>query len=275
MTNLQPPHGYYQPGGAPSFHRGGDVGCLCLHGLSACPQEVAWLCDHLAAQGHTVYGARLPGHGTDVRDLARVRWEHWYGAVMDGYTILRQQCRRVFVMGLSTGGTLALLLGARERPDGVIAMAAPLEFDNPIMPYARLLKRVLYFATPDAPDDNFRRIDRRVREIQTARGQALTGRASYRRIPTAGVAELYALMQVTAAELPRLSVPLLQIHSEGDQTVPFRNMAKIAGLVGTPKEHLHQLHLTECGHLLTLDVNMDQVFAAVSDFIARYAAVSE
>jgi carboxylesterase len=263
---------YYAPGGAPFFFRGGDVGCLCLHGLTALPQEMRWLGEHLAAQGYTVCGPRIAGHGTSLHDLARTRWQDWYGSALDAYHLLRGQCRKVFVLGLSMGGTLALHLGTREQPDGVVAMAAPLEFDQPLMPYARLLKYVLPYATDGKPDENHLRIDRRMREIQAQRGEAVLGRCSYGRFPTASIAELYALMQVTAARLNRLTVPLLLIYSEGDQTVPFRNLAKVASLVGTPPEHRSQLHLTASGHLLTLDVDMEQVFRAAADFIARYAA---
>ncbi len=261
---------FYLPGGAPFFFRGGPVGCLCLHGLQAVPQEVRWLGERLAAQGCTVYGPRLAGHGTSVADLRRTTWQDWYGSALDGYHILRGQCRRVFVLGLSLGGLLALYLAAQEQPDGVVSMASMLELDLPLLPYARYLKW-LWRYTRKRRDAHFHRIDARLREIQARRGEPVIGRASYGQFPIASLAELYALMQVARPRLPALTAPLLLIHSEADRTVPVRNQALIAGLVGTPKEDLHTLRLRTCDHLLTLDVEMDTVFEAVTAFVARYA----
>ena len=261
---------YYMPGGRPFFFRGNDVGCLCVHGLQALPQEVRWLGEYLAGQGYTVYGPRLAGHGTTIADLRRMTWRDWYGSVLDGYTLLRQQCRKVFVLGLSLGGTLSLLLGTREQPDGVVAMAAPLELDQPLMSYARWLKWVWHYTSKHL-DERFYRIDARLRELQTARGEPVIGRAAYGHFPVASLAELYDLMQVTTRRLPELTAPLLLIYSEGDQTVPMRNLEKVAGRVGTPEADLHTLRLTQSDHLLTLDVEMETVFEAAADFAARYA----
>ena len=39
----------------------------------------------------------------------------------------------------------------------------------------------------------------------------------------------------------------------------------------TPPEHLHTLALKESDHLLTMDIEMETVFDAVTDFVGRYA----
>src|SRR4030095_16396304 len=99
-------HFQIMPGAEPYFHRGGKVGCLCLHGFTASPAEVKWFAQHLAAEGYTVYAPRLAGHGTRPQDLARTRWTDWYASASDGYHLLRQQCEKVFVCGMSMGGLL-------------------------------------------------------------------------------------------------------------------------------------------------------------------------
>jgi carboxylesterase len=263
---------YYLPGGAPFFFRGNDeVGCLCLHGLQAVPQEVLWLGKYLAGQGYTVYGPRIAGHGTDITQLRQTHWENWYGSALDGYTILRQQCRKVFVIGLSMGGTLALHLGTRERPDGVAALAAPLGFDQTMLPYARYLKLVWRY-TAKHLDENFTRIDTRMRQIQAAQGEPEIGRAAYGHFPVASLAELYEMMGIVKARLPHLTMPLQLVYSEGDRTVPFWNLDAVQSGVGTPPEHVRVQRLTRSDHLLTLDEEMDTVFETVASFVAHYAA---
>ncbi len=262
---------YYIPGGEPFFVPGNEIGCLCVHGLNATPQEVYWLGKHLAAQGYAAYGPRLTGHGTSIEDMRHTLWTDWYGSVLDGYNILRQQCEKVVVLGLSLGGVLSLYLGTQEKPDAVVCMAGPLVLDNPTIKYARFLKTVWRYTARNL-DENHYRIDSRIRAIQEAQGEPVTGRSAYGHFPVASIAELHALGQRTLELLPQLTAPLLLVYSEGDRTVPMQNMELASGRVGTPPEALHTLRLQQSDHLLTLDEEMDTVFAAASEFIGRYVA---
>ena len=114
-------------GAEPQFYRGNQIGCLVLHGFMASPNEVGWMGQHLAEEGYTVYVPRLTGHGINPEHMTRMRWQDWYGQVLDSYHILRQQCEQVYIIGHSMGALLALLLAADDRltVDGVIVAAAP------------------------------------------------------------------------------------------------------------------------------------------------------
>ena len=262
---------YHMPGGEPFFFRGNETGCLLLHGLNAVPQEMLWLGKYLHAErGYTVYGPRIAGHGTVIQDLRRTTWQDWYGSALDGYRVLRQQCERVFVLGLSNGGLLSLYLGTQEQPDAIVDMAGPLQFDQRLMPYARYLKMVWRYTAKNL-GERFQRIDARMREIQIQQHEPVIGRVAYHQFPLSSLAQMYELQQITQAQLGKLTAPLLLVYSEGDQTVPFRNMALVEQGVGTPAENLHRLHLKESDHLLTLDVEKDTVFETVVGFLDHYA----
>src|SRR5262245_48176890 len=112
-------------GAEPFYFRGGPIGCLCMHGLSASPQEMYWLGASLAEHGLTVYGARMYGHGVTPDYLLHMRWQDWYLSLLDGYHLLKRTCDQVFVLGFSVGGLLALRLAAAEQVTGVVAMAVP------------------------------------------------------------------------------------------------------------------------------------------------------
>src|SRR4051812_13660433 len=114
------------PGAEPFFFPGGRIGCLCLHGLSAAPQEMYWFGKHLHQCGATVYGPRLHGHGVTRDYFRHTRWQDWYLSALDGYHLLRSQCDQVFVLGLSMGALISLRLAASEQIAGVVALAAPL-----------------------------------------------------------------------------------------------------------------------------------------------------
>ena len=119
---------------------GDKTGCLLVHGWTGAPQEVRWLGQHLAAQGYTVHGVRLAGHGTTPRDMGRTHWRDWYASLLDGYYLLRQTCERVFALGLSMGAALSLLLAANEDLNGVVAMASPYRLSTLQVRAASLLR---------------------------------------------------------------------------------------------------------------------------------------
>src|SRR5690242_10652985 len=58
---------------------------------------------------------RLPGHGTNVEDMATTSWADWSAAALDAYDELAARCPKVVVAGLSMGGTLTLWVAA-HRP---------------------------------------------------------------------------------------------------------------------------------------------------------------
>ncbi len=56
-----------------------ETGVVVVHEFTGSPQSVRPWGEYLAAQGWTVIGPRLPGHGTSSRDLADTTGADWYG----------------------------------------------------------------------------------------------------------------------------------------------------------------------------------------------------
>src|SRR5689334_12269526 len=92
------------PGAEPFYMPAGRVGCLCLHGLGASPQEMAWLGQHLAERGISVCAPRLYAHGVTPDHFQHMRWQDWYLSALDSYHMLRQNCDKVVICGFSMGG---------------------------------------------------------------------------------------------------------------------------------------------------------------------------
>lgn len=252
-------------GAEPFFFPGGRVGCLCIHGLSASPQEVYWLGKHMAAAGYTALGPRLFGHGTQAEDLYRVRWRDWYYSALDGYHLLRQMCDAVVVMGLSMGGVTALKIAAEVPVAGAVILGAPLNLGTGIAltHYLKYIKpNVKKYSRDDDP------LNARIIEIQKATGERITGRAAYYRQETNAVAELHKYMGAAAQSLPKITAPVLLVYSPKDETVPLENAKRIRlGL--TNAASVETLIVERSGHILTNDVDREQVFAGVEAFVGK------
>jgi carboxylesterase len=249
-------------GASPQWYAGGDVGCLVLHGFMANPAEVGWLGAHLATVGYTVYVPRLTGHGIDHRHMRRMRWQDWYGTVLDAYHLLAQQCQTIHVVGHSMGGLLGLLLARAHPVDRLVVAAAPLLTVNPLMPYGRWLDMVMpYTEHPSEPDLNAAIIAE-----QHRRGEAVIGRTVYSRWSSRAVQELYEVMQVAIAHLPAVTVPTLLLYGEHDPTCPPAHMEYLAGQIASA--HVEQYLVQAGGHIMFQDVGRAEAYQAVTAFLA-------
>ncbi len=234
---------------------GGPIGSVLLHGFTAAPREMRPLGHYLNAEGYTVHGVRLAGHGTRPEDLAGATWRDWYASALEATRGLRARCERVFACGLSLGGALALLLGARGEVDGVVAIAAPLRPFDRRLKYARFLARL----KPYSP--------KRLADLHDP--AALADHADYRRIPTRAAANLHQVTRMLARELPRLRVPVLLIHARLDRVVPPDDSQTIFDRVATPDKRL--VWLKRGGHIATEDYDKAIVFEETRRFIETYS----
>lgn len=251
-------------GAEPIFYRGNETGCLCLHGFMASPNEVRWLGDSFAEEGYTVYCPRIAGHGVDPKLAVYTRWEEYFASVLDGYHLLRQQCDRVFVFGMSMGGTLGLLLASQMELNGVGVMASPIQFLSRRLKYAHQLRYLYPFSYQPTPDS----INEKVKAEQQRRGEPIVGRVRYEHWPTAALAQLYQLTNYTYQQLPLVKTPLLLIYSEKDPTVPVSDGELISEKVSS--QHIQKHILKESGHILTQDTERDTVFELSRQFVHQF-----
>ena len=107
----------------PFAFEGGDIGVLVVHGLTGSTQSMRYLGEGLHRRfDFTVVGPRLPGHGTSPDDMETTGYLDWMGEAEQALRDLAKRKSKVFVTGLSMGGTLTLNLAAR-CPDLVTAIA--------------------------------------------------------------------------------------------------------------------------------------------------------
>ena len=93
-----------------------DVALVYLHGFSATHRETAPLTERVAEElGANAYLARLTGHGRSGEALGAATAREWVRDAAEAVAIGRTIGRRVVLIGVSTGGTLATLVAADER----------------------------------------------------------------------------------------------------------------------------------------------------------------
>jgi len=253
------------PSAEPFFFPGedGQPACLLIHGFTGTPKEMRWMGESLNQKhGFHCLGIRLTGHATRVEDMIRSRYTDWIASVEDGYHLLSDVSNRIYLIGLSMGGILALLMSTRLNVAGVVAMSTPyrLPYDIPAWTM-KILSKILHFQPKENDVPGASWFDK----------AAYAGHISYPKNPIRSAAEVQLLLTEMCAALPKIQVPTLLIHSKNDTYVQPENMEHIYADLNPPDKT--KLYVSEAGHVVTRDAARNQVFEAAANFILRIESI--
>ncbi len=237
-----------------SFKSDSDVGVLVLQDFTGTTSSVIYLGKCLANKaGFNVEGPRLTGHGTRWEDLNKVRYADWINDVEEGLAVLKQRAQKIFVSGLSMGGTLALYL-AENHPDilGVILVNHVVLLHDPRLPLIPLIK---YFikSTPAIGSD-----------IKDPSQKEL----AYDRTPTGGAGEMAKLLKITRNNLNKVTQPVLIFKSKEDHVVPLDNPKYTVDRISSKDKEI--VWLENSYHVATMDFDKDLICDKAIEAIKRY-----
>jgi carboxylesterase len=238
--------------GAEPFHFDGNrTGVLVIHGFTGSPYSMRPLGEALHRAGFTVSGPRLAGHGISPEAMSRTGARDWVASVEEAYTALRRQVDRVFVTGLSMGGTLTLYMAGMHVQEiaGIIPINAVVRLDSPDMATLALM--------PGAPP--------MVPGIGSDIKKPGVDERAYAAVPVPCIAEIHALVGVTHALLPRITCPTLIVTSREDHVVPPENAGFITGRIGASR--IERVWLENSYHVATIDNDADLIAEHAVRFI--------
>lgn len=237
------------------------VGVLLIHGFTASPWEMEDLGRYLYEQGHTAYGVRLAGHGTSPAELKQMTWQDWARSTEHGLRALRAVTDRVYAIGLSTGGLVALHNAAEGKVDAVVALAAAVKLGSSLARLAGAAKLFTEYSFRDPPLPS---------EFTPY---------YYEARPLKGVEELVRFGdRVFFSDLPRITVPILIVQSRADDVVEPVSSELIHGGVKSTMKELRWIEKEEkAGHVFTTFEypNRRVVFGWIADFIQRVERTTE
>ncbi len=245
------------PTAEPFFSPGSKTGCLLVHGFTGAPKEMRWMGEYLAEQSFSVLGVRLAGHATNPEEMIRTRYIDWMHSVEDGYYLLKGITDRIFLIGLSMGGVLSLLMASKLEVAGVVAMSTPYALNDPRIKLTKILSPFIKYMPKTSEEPGATWFDK----------EAWRDHVSYPANPVRSVAEIASLLDEMRAALPKVNVPTLLIHSRNDSYVMPTSMENIYNALGTPDKEM--MWVTGSGHVIPREPAKAEVFPAVRDFIQR------
>ncbi|MEG6584904.1 alpha/beta hydrolase [Dendrosporobacter sp. 1207_IL3150] len=236
-------------GAEPFLLPGGKQGILLIHGFTGSPSEMRLLGEHLNEHGYTVLAPRLCGHGTNAEEMATTAWPHWYGAVQDGYHLLKGLCSQIAVVGLSMGGLMALKVGVEYPVSKVVCLSAPIFIADKRLPMLGIFRLFRKF------------IPKKRRRLEVDPLYSVC----YDRTPLSSLSSLLELIKTVDKQLPYLDKPLLVMQSLREHTVVPKSAKYIHDRAGSTDKKL--IWLEKSGHIITLDIERDIVFDNIIKFL--------
>lgn len=239
--------------------------CLLIHGFTGTPKEMRWMGEFLNQQGYTCLGIRLAGHATDPEDMIRSNWTDWTASVEDGYSLLKSLSANIFLVGLSMGGVLSLLMSTRLDVMGVVAMSTPYKLpDDPRLRHIDWIARMVPYMPKSNEEPGASWFDR----------DAWRDHISYPQNPLRSIGQLNRLLGTLRAALPDVRVPLLLMHSKDDTYVLPENVERLyADLVNASDKTI--LYITGSGHVIPRDAARQQAFQSALEFMQRIEHAKE
>lgn len=243
-------------GAEPFSYPGSDeVGVLLCHGFTGSPQSMRPWGEYLAERGYAVRCPLLPGHGTTWSECNRTGWADWYGAVRAELLSLRENCSSVFVFGQSMGGALALRLAEEfgEQVSGLVLVnpsITSLRWDVKLLPVLSLFLRSAPGLAGDIAKPG-------VTEV------------AYDRVPVRAMANLARSWRLVRTDLPKITQPLLVLHSADDHIVEPVNTRIV--LESVSSEKTTEVVLENSFHVATLDNDAPLIFERSVEFMREDA----
>ncbi len=234
------------------YFPGNEVGVLVSHGFTGTTQSMRYLGTQISKLGYTVYGPRLTGHGTDPEDMEQASYKDWINDVERGLERLQKTCSKIFVVGLSMGGTLTLYL-AQKYPNlaGIIPINAAIHMPELKTTYDQLKNSGTRF----------------VEGIGSDIKKSGVTELAYPKTPVKSMGDIIALMDQVRKDLTKVTVPTLIISSIVDNVVPPENSKEIYYSILSEDKSI--IFLKNSYHVATLDNDKELIAKECARFISN------
>ncbi len=224
---------------------------LLIHGFTASPWEMSDLGGFLKKRGINAYAMRLAGHGTKPEDLLNIKWGDWYKSVEKGLELTGYLGEEVCVIGVSTGGVLAVKLAAEHSGEiqGIAVLAPAIFLQDWRSSFTGIGKYFLKYSV-----------------------RPLEGKYKayyYEKRSVSAIWELVKLSRHVRKIAGKVDIPILIIQSRGDQTVKPKGAEYLYRQVQSSEDNKKLVWLDNDRHVLTTDENPLQslVFQYVGSFL--------
>lgn len=241
------------------FHLKGtsDTCVILVHGWTSTPYEMRVLGEQLNSEGFGVDAPLLSGHGTRPEYLEHVTWKQWEDDVEKAYKRVKKQYKKVYVGGMSIGGSLAIHVAANNADvDGLILMSTPytMKHEKVGLCAAHVINKFTSYKKKYYP---------RVFNTQPS----ITQLISYQQYPINSALEAMEVIKQSHKKLQQITQPTFLIQPERDHLVSRSSIYDIYGRIASEKKEMRIIQ--KASHNFMGNGEHADVFESVVDFVKK------
>lgn len=107
-----------------------NIGVIIIQGWTSYLRQIDPLARVLNARGYWIYAPILTGHNSSPEKLEGVTWQNWQKDTLEAVDKFKKEhnFHKIFIIGVSFGGNLAMLASRKRKIDGVILISTPIFF---------------------------------------------------------------------------------------------------------------------------------------------------
>jgi esterase/lipase len=186
---------------------------IAIHGFCAAPKEMEKLALFLNSKNLNVYTPRLDGHGTIAEDLKTKTWQDWYNSISRAISIASLKYEKIFIVGFSTGGLLALLSTKKNYKEfcGLVCINAALHLND--VRIKTLLPAISFW------NDLVKAFDEEEYQKEYVDNFPQNPDINYDRHYIDSIVQLDLLMKKTRKSLAKIQKPILILQAKDDPVV--------------------------------------------------------
>jgi carboxylesterase len=211
--------------------------------------------EQLNAEGFGVDAPLLSGHGTRPENLENVTWEQWEEDVKKACNRVKKQYKKVYVGGMSIGGSLSLHVAADNLDvDGLILMSTPYKMKHEKLGLcaAQITKRFVNYKKKYYP---------RVLNPEPS----ITQLISYQRYPISSAFEAFDAIKQTHKKLHKIEQPTFLIQPQKDHLIAKSSVFEIYKRLSSQQKEMRLIR--KASHNFMGNGKHKQVFDDVVNFV--------
>lgn len=219
-----------------------DVWVITVHGYTTQGSKMDGYAEGFYNMGYNVLVPDLRGHGMSEGDYIGMGWDDRLDIIQwIDYIIEKNEDAQIILHGISMGGATVMMVSGEELPSNVKGIIEDSGYTSAWEEFSYQLKRL--FNLPEAP----------VLQLASLVGKV---RGGY------WISEASAIKQVANATLP-----MLFIHGDADDFVPFYMLDEVYNAANVEKE---KLIIEGSAHTKALETNPTLYWETISEFISKY-----
>lgn len=225
------------------------IGCLCIHGFTGAPFEVAPLVQYLQERTNWRFVVpTLPGHG-DKLDLKGVQYKEWLDHADKALQNLMETCDKIYVIGFSMGGLIASYLAAHYPVDKLVLLSAAAYYVNPRQLGLDIIEMVKdSFKGQLTENELFIRYKRKITQT-----------------PLSATIQFQTLVTKVRPLLNGINSPTFIAQGECDGVVPPKSAKYLYSNIGAQQKKL--IFYQNAKHLICHSDERENLFREIFDFL--------